>query len=604
MSDDSRSADLSPKQKRVLLEQLLRERASPPDAPFPLSQGQRSMWFLHRLDPGSAAYNTGSALRIRSTVDVPALRRSLQFLLDRHPALRMVILDLSGEPVQRPQADRPAHFECVDASAWTSDELSRRVQEAHGRPFDLETGPLARAHLFSRSDADHVLLLTIHHIACDGWSFWILLDELFAVYAAETKGIPAALPPLTRQYKDFVDWQARMLAGPDAEKMESFWRKKLAGRLPLLNLPTDHPRPARQSFNGASRDFRIPEEATQALKRAASKEGATLFMLLLAAYGALLHRYTGQDDILIGSPTTGRSRAEFAGIVGDFINMIALREDLSGDPPFKAFLNKIRRTVLESLENQDFPFPLLVERLGVPRDPSRMPVYQSIFILQRPHRFGERLETFDPVQSASRLDIGGLTVESYPLGQQEGQFDLALEMMDVRGSLLGKLKYNTDLFESGTIERMAGHFRTLLGGVAADPRRRLSELPLLTAGEREQVLVEWNRTEKDYRRDHGPARLFEAQAERTPEAVAVVYEDRFLTYGELNRRANRLAHYLKRQGIGPDVLVGICLERSPGDDGRAAGDPEGGGRLRPARSGSAAGAAGVHAGGQRAWRCS
>ena len=556
------SGATSPRQRRMLLEQLLRERASQPDASYPLSQSQLSMWFLHRLDPESAAYNTGFAARIRSTVNIPALRRSLQSLLDRHSALRMRFIEVSGKPVQRLQAHRELPFEHVDASAWTSDELDRRVHAAYRRSFDLENGPLLRAHLFSRSAAEHVLLLTIHHIACDGWSFWILIDELFVLYKAESSGISASLPQLTVQHTDFVDWQLRMLAGPEGERMWKYWQTKLTGRLPILNLPTDRPRPPRQTFNGASRCFKIPEKAAQALKSMASNEGATLYMALLAAYDLLLHRYAGQDDILIGSPTTGRSRAEFAGVVGDFINMVVLRQDLSGNPPFKDFLGKVRRTVLESLEHQDYPFPRLVERLGVPRDPSTMPVFQSIFIFQKAQRFSEFLEVFDSGETDAHVEIGGLTLESFPLGQEEGQFDLSLEMMEVRGSLLGKLKYNTDLFEAETIERMAGHFQTLLEGIVVDPSRRLSELPLLTAAEREQMLVEWNKTGREYRSNQGPAQLFEAQVKRTPEAVAVVYGDRHLTYAELNRRANRSAHYLKRLGVGPDVLVGICLERS------------------------------------------
>ncbi len=563
MSDKpTMSADLSPQQKRLLLAQLLKERAAQPDPCYPLSHSQSALWFLHQLAPESGAYNVGFSARICSVVDVSALRRSLQMLLDRHASLRTTFSDPFGKPVQQVHAHQELAFEQIDATAWTSDELNKRVHHAYEQPFDFEHGPLVRVSLFSCSSSDHILLITVHHISCDGWSIWILLDELRVLYEAEQKGKPASLPPLALEFTDYVDWQARMLKSAEGERMWSYWQKQLAGTLPVLSLPTDRPRPPVQTYNGSAYYFRVNEKVTRSLKTLASNQGATLFMGLLAAYSLLLHRYTGQEDILVGSPTTGRSKAEFAGIVGDLINMVVFREDLSGNPTFLGLLERARQTILESLENQDYPFPLLVERLGVPRDPSYTPAFQSTFVLQKAQRIGELAEAFGSGKNDAGINMGGLVMERYPLVQQVGQFDLSLEMIEAGGSLIGKLSYNTDLFDAVTVERISEHLRSLLEGIVADPRRQIGSYDLLSSTERHQLLVDWNKTGSEYQRDRCIHELFELQVERTPESLAVVCGEQQLTYRELNRRANQLAHFLRTHGIGPERLVGICMERS------------------------------------------
>ncbi len=553
---------LSSEEKRALLTKLLREKLRTTKTAHPLSHNQRSMWFLHRLAPDSAAYNAAFPARIRSTVDVPALRRAFQQLVDRHASLRTVFTTVAGELVQEVYGRQEVCFEEIDASAWSEDTLQTRVIEAYRRPFDLAEGPVFRVALFRRSVDDHVLLITAHHIAIDGWSVWILLDELRALYAAERSGTPTILPPPTAQYTDYVRWQADMLAGARGEALRAYWQTQLAGASPVLDLPTDRPRPTFQTFNGASCDLELGPALTRQLRALAQAERTTLYTTTLAAFQVLLHRYSGQDDVIVGSPTAGRSRPEFADVVGDCINTTPMRADLSGDPTFREFLGRTRETVLRALEHQDYPLSLLVEQLALPHDPSRSPLFQVTFDLQRIHRVGELAQLFLPCSGGAAVDVGGLLLEPFPLPQQEGQMDLSLQMAEVGDSLIGSMRYNTDLFEAETIARLVEHFRTLLAGVVADPDQRLSALPLLPPAEREQVLVHWNATATPAPAAATLPALVEAQVARTPEAVAVVAVGEQLTYHVLNQRANQLAHHLQAQGVGPGQLVGLCLERS------------------------------------------
>ncbi|MFP4411180.1 non-ribosomal peptide synthetase [Coleofasciculus sp.] len=552
---------LSAQEKRLLLAQLLREKASSTKSYYPLSYGQKALWFLHQSAPKSSAYNTAFPVRIRSDVDVSALLSAFQKLIDRHPCLRTTFPMRDGEPVQEIHGYQQVCFEEIDASTWTEDELNQNVVEAYQRPFDLERGPVLRVNLFTRSQQDHVLLLTIHHIASDGWSLWMLLQELRLLYPAQKAGTQAALPPLAHKYTDYIHWQTKKLAGAQGGQLWDYWQHQLAGELPVLNLPTDRPRPPVQTDHGASHPFKLNEKLTQGLQELAQTEGATLYMTLLAAFQVLLHRYTNQEDILVGSPTTGRSQSEFAGIVGCFVNSVVLRGNLSGNPTFKQFLSKMRQTVLDAIAHQDYPFPLLVERLQPNRDPSRSPLFQTLFVLQKP-QWRELAELITPSETVARVDWSGLDLEFFALPMQEGQFDLTLEMVEAKESLFGLFKYNTDLFDAATISRMLGHFQMLLEGIVAHPEQRLSDLPLLTPAERQTLLVAWNDTRQDYPKDTCIHQLFEAQVEQTPDAVAAVFEDQQLTYRDLNCRANQLAHYLEKLGVGPEVLVGICVERS------------------------------------------
>jgi amino acid adenylation domain-containing protein len=552
--------NLSSEEKRTLLKQLLRKKTAQRNS-YPLSYGQQALWFLHQSAPESAAYNIASAARLLFKVNVEALRRACQALINRHPSLRTTFTKLDGKPVQEVHEYQEVWFEETDASTWTGDELNKRVREAYLHPFDLKRGPVLRVNLFTRTEQEHILLLTIHHIVFDAWSVGILIDELQQLLHSENAGTPASLPPLERTYADYVHWQSEMLAGPEGERLWAYWRKQLAGDLPVLNLPTDRPRPPVQTDHGASYTFKLSVELTQRLKELVQIEGATLYMVLMAAFQVLLHRYTGQEDILVGSPTTGRNQTEFIDIVGYFVNVIVLRAELSDNPTFKTFLSQVRHTVLAALAHQDYPFPLLVDRSSPKRDPSYSPIFQASFFLQKPPRFENLVDMLVPGETETRVNWGGFEVAPFELAQQEGQFDLILEMVEARKSLVGVFKYNTDLFDETTIARMVGHFQTLLDSIVANPEQRLSELPLLTKTE-QQLLVAWNDTQTEYPQDKCIHQLFEAQVERTPEALAVVFEEQQLTYRDLNQKANQLAHYLLSLDVKPEVLVGLCVERS------------------------------------------
>ncbi len=558
--------NLSPQEKRELLAKLLQEKASQQKYSHPLSCGQQSLWFLHQNTPESAAYNVAFTARICSQVDATTLRHVFQTLINRHPSLRSTFSLQEGQPIQTVHGYQEVYFKEIDAATDTDDEFKRRVVETYQLPFDFGQGPLLRVNLLTRSVTDHVLLLTVHHIVNDGWSLWLQLNELSLLYPAQKAGQVATLPPLKMPYKDFVQWQAELLAGPEGEKLWEYWQKQLSGDLPVLNLPTDRPYPPVQSHQGASVTFRLPIELTQQLKGLAQTSKATLYMIILAAFQVLLHRYTSQEDILVGSPVTGRSQSEFAGIVGHFINMLVLRAKFDNNLTFTAFLEQVRQTVLGALAHQDYPFPVLVKHLQPNRDPSRSPIFQVVFALQKPQQYGKQsgeladlLGTNDP---NFRVNLGELLLAPFEMVQQEGQFDLSLEMMEVKTSLVGVFKYNTDLFDATTITRMVGHFKTLLEGIVVNPKQHVFKLPLLTEEERQQLLVEWNDTATDYPQDKCIHQLFEAQVEKKPDAVAVVFEDQQLSYQELNTRANQLAHHLQTLGVKPEVLVGICVERS------------------------------------------
>ena len=556
------NANLSAGEKRALLAQLLREKVNESKSLFPLSQGQQALWFLYKLVPHSWAYNILFTARILSPVDIPALRRTFQALISRHLSLRTTYTERDGKPFQQIHEDVEVQFEEIDASTWNRDVLKQQVTQEARRPFNLEQGSVLRVSLFTRSPKDHILMLAIHHIASDFWSLLILMDELRVLYSAQKTGTQASVPPQNLSYLDYVHWQNQMLAGSAGERLWAYWREQLAGELPVINLPTDRPRSPVQTYQGASHSFRLTEELAQRLKGLAQAEKATLYMTLLAAFQVLLYRYTGQEDILVGCPTFGRTQREFAEIVGYFVNPVVLRANLAGNPTFQAFLSQVRQTVLGAIAHQDYPFPLLVERLQPNRDPSRSPIFQVVFVLQKPQQFEEVVELFAPSKAASQVNWGELKLEPFEIPQQEGQFDLTLEMIEAGESLFGVFKYNTDLFEADTITRMSGHFQTLLEAIVINPQQRVSQFPLLSEAERHQLLVEWNNTQAEYSQCHCLHQLFEAQVQQTPDAVAVVFQDQQLTYGELNSRANQLAHHLRSLDVCPDSLVGICIERS------------------------------------------
>jgi amino acid adenylation domain-containing protein/non-ribosomal peptide synthase protein (TIGR01720 family) len=530
----------------------------------PLSHGQQSLWFLHQVAPESAAYNIGTALRILSPLDTAALRTVFQTLVGRHPALRTVFPAVDGRPVQLVREHAEIDFQEEDLTGTSDASLRKRLLELAQRPFDLEQGPLMRVGLFRRSEQEHVLAVAVHHIVADFWSLAVLMEELGALYEAERAAVPVALAAPALRYADYVLWQEKMLEGAEGDRLWSYWREQLGGELPVLNLPTDHPRSPVQTSRGDSQSFRLDSGVTSRLKALGQDHGATLYMTLLAAFAVLLHRYTGQDDILVGSPTAGRNWAELGRVVGYFVNPVVLRTRLDGGETFGSLLGRVRLRVLEAFGHQDYPFDLLVERLQPERDPSRSPIFQVMFTLQKAHLLDEQgLSLFALNEAGAQMELGGLRLESLALEQRAAQFDLALAMSEVDGELSASLEYNTDLFEAATVARMCEHFRSVLEAVAVDPEQRLARIPLLSASERRRLLVEWNSPGAMRVRPSCIHQLFEAQVARTPDAVAVSCEGVRLSYAELNGRANQLARHLQGIGVAPETRVGLCVERSP-----------------------------------------
>ncbi len=535
---------------------------------YPLSPGQRALWFLYQLTPQSAAYNIATAVRIRGALDLPALRRSFQCLIERHPALRTTFSMQHGDAVQQIREHAQIAFAEHDATHWSEAERHAWLQDAAEQPFDLERGPLLRVDLLTCSAKEHLLLVAVHHIVSDLWSLVVLVHELGLIYPAECEGAMPQLAPPPR-YSDYVSWQTELLAGAEGERLAKYWRRQLGPEgtptTTVLNLPTDRARPALQSDNGAAHTFALEAAVACKLKSLAEARSTTLYTVLLAAFQALLYRYSGQQQFLIGTPTAGRSRAEFTNIVGYFTNALVLRADLSTQPTFTELVERVRQTSLAAFAHQDYPFVTLVERMELERDLSRSPLFQVMFALQKAHtREQADLTAFALGESGSQVAVGGMVWESLPLEQRVAQFDLSLAMGETPNGLAATLEYNTDLFDRATIQRWAGHLQPILYAVAADPGKLVYDLPLLRLAEQRQ-LADWNATAADT-----PAatihQLFEVQAQRTPHATAVIYGDTQLSYGELNARAHTLARRLRALGVGGcplgEALVGICTDRS------------------------------------------
>jgi amino acid adenylation domain-containing protein len=535
-------------------------RLPPPVLPVPrgpappLSFSQQRLWFLDRLDPGSAAYNMQLGVRLRGPLEVAALAAALAGVVARHEALRTSFPAREGRPVQRVRRRLAVPLGVVDLSglgaAAAAAARGPLATAAGRRSFDLARGPLLRACLLRLGGADHALLATLHHIAADGWSLGILLRELAALYRAAVAGEAAALPPLPVQYADFAVWQRRWLAGEVREVQLEFWRRRLAGT-PPLDLPLDRPRPPLQTLAGATLAFALPPEVAAGLHALARRSGATLFIVLLAGFDALLHRHSGQRDLAVGTPVAGRSRPEVEGLIGFFVNTLVLRADLGGDPAFGELVARVRETALAAYAHQDLPFEQLVEELAPERDLARTPLFAAMLALQQ--------------LPASGVDLGELAIEPLPVETATARFDLLLSMveqsMEGAGVLGGSLEYATDLFDATTADRLLRHFATLLAGAVAAPERRLSELPLMAAAEARQ-LAEWNDTAASY----GPVQCLHepvmARAAARPEVVALVSEGEAVSYGELAARACALGRRLGRLGVAPGRLVGICAERS------------------------------------------
>ncbi|HEV2705790.1 MAG TPA: AMP-binding protein, partial [Pyrinomonadaceae bacterium] len=531
-------------------------------AEHPLSYGQRSLYFLYQLAPDSSAYNIGGAVRIHAEVDAGAMRRAFRTLVERHASLRTIfITNEEGLPVQLVQEQAEVCFQEEDARDWTEESLQQRLAEEANRPFKLDEGPLLRVMLCKRAAREYVLSLTMHHIVADFWSLAVLVNELGILYLAERTGTRISLAPVTLQYSDYARWQQELLNGAGAARLQEYWERQLAGELPVLNLPTDHPRPPVQSLRGASHPFHLSAELAEELRAVCRRQGVTLYMMLLAAFQVMLHRYTGQESLLVGSPTAGRTLAGLSGLVGYFVNPVVLKAELSGDRGFAEFLGQVRQTVLSAFEHQDYPFALLVERLQPERDPSRSPIFQTMFVLQKSHLHDEGLASFALGEAGAKMELGGLPIESIAPQQRSAQFDLTLMVSETPGTMAATLEYSTDLFEAATIARMSAHFTNLLESIVRHPEQSISELEMLSAQEQRQLLVEWNQTAEEY--DAACLHyLIEAQVERTPDAVAVSFNDEQVTYRELNERANQIAHHLRSLGVRAETRVGILMERS------------------------------------------
>lgn len=558
--------ELNEAQQALLKKRLQQAReatASPPDAThgiprcrtrenIPLSYAQQRLWFIDQLEPNSPAYNMCEAVRLNGTLKVPALERSLNEVIRRHEALRTNFISVEGNPIQVIAAQRTVSVAIQDAStgdaAAQPARVNRLIEEEARRPFDLRSDPLLRVLLIRLGPTEHVFMFTMHHIISDGWSLGVFFDELAALYESALAGEGNKLPELPVQYTDFAMWEKSRLEGPTLARQLAYWKNHLQGRLPVLDLPMDHSRPVDGHSPAAMQTLPLSPELAKKIKAFSQQEGATLFMTLLAAFEVLLHRYTGEEDIVMGSVVAGRQQVSLEKLIGFFVNTLVLRGNLAGEPSFRDLLKRVQETTLEALANQDLPFARLVEELRPDRTPSRNPLFNVMFVVQN--------------TPPKPVRLPGLTVSPQHVESITAKFDLMLQLTETEDDLLATFEYNAELFKRDTITRMLGHLQVLLAGIVENPDQKISQLPLLTPGERQQLLVDWNRTETAYPRDKTIAALFEEQVKKTPGAVAVTCVGRKLTYRELDERAGRLASHLRRCGVGPDVMVGVCVDRS------------------------------------------
>ncbi|EOY4878377.1 non-ribosomal peptide synthase/polyketide synthase [Pseudomonas aeruginosa] len=551
--------------RKLYLAKMQEEGVTPANLPIPevasaferipLSYAQERQWFLWQMDPQSAAYNIPSALRLRGELDVEALSASLGAIVERHQSLRTVFVEdeqLDGFRQQvLASVDVPVPVTLAgddDAQA----QIRAFVESETQQPFDLRNGPLLRARLLRLAADDHVLTLTIHHVAADGWSMRILVEELIALYGARRQGVEATLPDLPIQYADYAIWQRHWLEAGERERQLEYWMARLGGGQSVLELPTDRQRPALPSYRGARHELQLPQALGRQLQALAQREGTTLFMLLLASFQALLHRYSGQDEIRVGVPVANRNRVETERLIGFFVNTQVLRADLDAQMPFLDLLQQTRVAALGAQSHQDLPFEQLVEALQPERSLSHSPLFQAMYNHQNLGSAGRQ---------SLAAQLPGLSVEDLSWGAHSAQFDLTLDTYESEQGVHAEFTYATDLFEAATVERLARHWRNLLEAVVAEPRRRLGDLPLLDAEERATLLQRSRLPASEYPAGQGVHRLFEAQAGLTPDAPALLFGEERLSYAELNALANRLAWRLREEGVGSDVLVGIALER-------------------------------------------
>ncbi|HEU5377016.1 MAG TPA: amino acid adenylation domain-containing protein [Ktedonobacteraceae bacterium] len=556
-------AGLSP-EKRALLEKWTRESVEKIVGKSDIAQyaeqgssilsfGQQRLWFFQQSEPESYVYNIPAALRLLGHLQVAILQRSLQEIVRRHNILRTTfVAEGDNLPVQVIAPELQITIPVFDLSGISLVEAEKEIQQLTmaeaQQPFNLSKGPLLRASLLRLNGQEHILLLTIHHIAFDAWSASIFYRELTTLYAAFSNGRPSPLQPLPLQYVDYAFWQNQHLQGEVLTEHLVYWKEKLADSPSEIALPVDYPRPPVTTFRGASYVFNLPRELSENLRNFSRSENVTLFMTLLTAFQVLLTHYSGQQDIVVGTPIANRTRAETENLIGFFVNTLVLRTNLSGDPSFRKALGRVREVALEAYAHQDLPFERLVEEILPHRDPSHPPLFQVMFTLQN--------------TPAVTIELDGLTLLPLEMINPATKFDLTLFFFESEHGLVGLLEYNTDLFEQVTIARLSNHLQTMLSEIVANPEQRISRLPLLTETERNQVLVAWNATQVNYPQEVCLQELFERQVAKTPDAIALAFQEKQLTYYELNLCANRLAHFLRKRGVGPEVLVGVCIERS------------------------------------------
>ncbi len=527
---------------------------------FPLSHNQKAMWVQHQMAPQSI-FNPVYAVRIRSHVDVDALNHALMLVANRHPSLRTTFHSKNGELYQRVHEYLDTSLRVEDTVHLEEEQVQEQLEQIAGETFDLARGPLFRTVLFKRADDEYILLIAAHHIIVDMWSLVVIINDISQLYIKAAEG--AGLLPLGLRYTDFVDWQEKMLNGPEGEQLWSYWSNRLKGRLPVLELPTDFPRPPVQTFKGKYRSIKLGAELTEKLKDFSDSRGLTLYMTLLAAFKVLLYKYTGQEDIIVGTPTTGRTRPELSDIVGYFVNSVALRSIMNDTEAFDDFALDVKNTVVEALEHQDYPFYDIVEKLMPQRDISRTPIFQVMFVYQKAHLLNDQgLSSVSLGIDGETMNFAGMPLESIPIEEQVAPFDMTLMMAEGRNGLGASLTFNRDLYREETIVRLLDHFKTLLENIVENPKAPISQLQIVPYSELYQLLFGWNATnvplpEKPIIQD-----VFAEQVRRNPNAIAVDFEGQRLTYQELDEKSSQLGHYLKKKGVGPEMVVGLCVDRS------------------------------------------
>ncbi len=555
--------NLSP-EKRELLEMLLKEKGvdlaqseivplSRDASEFALSYGQQRLWFLDQLEPGSPLYNNPAAVYLNGPLNVEALEKAFSEMVQRHEVLRTVFATRDDQPVQVILDEMPLDLENIDlrdlAESEREAEAFRIARDQAQQPFDLSTGPLFRVGLVRMAQEKHLVLLTMHHVVSDAWSLTIFIREIALLYEAFSEGKESSLSPLKIQYADYASWQHKWLQGKVFEDHLKYWEEKLGDSPPVLNLPTDFPRPAYQTFNGKKYLFTLPKSLSEPLEKLSKHVDATLFMALMAGLKVLLYRYTNQEDIAVGTPIANRNRMETESIIGFFINTLVMRTDLSGNPTVREMLQRMKEVALGAYAHQDMPYELLVEKLQPERDMSRSPFFQVMFNLMN--------------APALVLKLPNITFEPAQIDSETAKFDLTFDMIEDENGMTGAIIYNTDLFAEETIQRMAGHYLNILEQMIQHPDKPILSLSIMTSTEEKQLLEQWNKPTIRFEKlqDELLPQMFETQVEKTPDAVAVVFENEKLTYQALNQRANQLAYHLKNAGVKPEALAGVYLER-------------------------------------------